>query len=116
MKFARFALDPRDETDRRDLATRSGLGQFPLFTALEDVCPQGINIVQEALVPARRKLLGIDEATIDRTSMTTAFVMARRWSAFLKLADDQKSKLQEAGVIKSETIPGLAETYRLVES
>jgi hypothetical protein len=48
--------------------------------------------------------------------MTTAFVMARRWSAFLRLADDQKSELQEAGVIKSEDIPGLAEAYRLVES
>ncbi len=116
VKFARFVLDPRDETDRRDLATRSGLGQFPLFAALEDVCPQGIDIVQEALVPSRRKLLGIDEATIDRTATTTAFVMARQWSAFLRLAEDQKRELQEAGVIKTETIPDLAEAYRLVES
>ena len=116
VKFARFALDPRDETDRKHLAVRSGLGQFPLFAALDDVCPQGIDIVQEALVPARRKLLGLDEATIDAPATTTAFVVARRWSAFLRLADDRKSELKETGVIRSETIPGLSEAYRLVES
>ncbi len=115
VKFARFVLDPRDETDRKDLAARSGLGQFPLFGVLQDVCPQGIDIVRDALVSARHKLLGLDEADIDGTATTTVFVMARRWSAFLRLTEDRKSELEETGVIRPETIPHLAEAYRLVE-
>ncbi len=116
VRFARFALDPRDETDRSGLAARSGLGEFPLFGALENVCPQGIDIVRDALVPARRKLLGLDEAEIDGTATTTVFVMAHRWSAFLRLTEDRKRELMEAGTLTPESIPDLQEAYRLVES
>ena len=58
VRFARFALDPRDETDRKTLAETGGLGELPLLPVLNDICPQGIDIVNDALIPARQKLLG----------------------------------------------------------
>ena len=115
VRFARFALDPRDETERKSLAAKAGLEAFPLYVALEGICPQGIDIVEDALLPARRELLGLDGAGKDTTAAGTVFIAAKQWSAFVRLADAYKRELEEGGHIRRETIPGIAEAYRLVE-
>ena len=83
--------------------------------ALDGVCPQGIDIVREALLPAREKILGLDGAAPDQTAASTAFVMARRWSAFVCLTDERKRGLEEAGTLLPVSIPGIAAAYRLAE-
>ena len=64
VKFARFVLDPRDETDRTELALRAGLKEFPLYANLKDLCPQGIDIVRDALAPSQRKLFQLEGALL----------------------------------------------------
>ncbi len=115
VRFARFALDPRDETERKSLADKAGLGSFPLYEALDGVCPQGIDIVADALVPVRRQLLGLDGAGKDATAASTVFIAANEWSAFVRLADAHKRELEESGHIRRETIPGISEAYSLAE-
>ncbi len=115
VRFARFALDPRDETARRPLAERGGLGEFPLFAALDGVCPQGIDIVREALLPVREKVLGLDGAAPDETPASTAFVMARSWSAFVRLSDEHRLSLEAAGTLLPAAVPGIEAAYRLAE-
>lgn len=113
VKFARFVLDPRDETPRTDLAVRSGLREFPLYAGLEGVCPQGIDILNDALVPSRRKLFSIEEAKVATVESTRVFIMARDWSAFVRLTDKQRNALVDAGTIKPKSISGIAQAYSL---
>ena len=113
VKFARFVLDPRDETPRADLATRAGLREFPLYTSLEGVCPQGIDVRYDALVPSRRKLFSIEETEEVTVQSTRVFIIAREWSAFVRLTDEQKNQLVDAGTIKPKSVSGIAQAYSL---
>ncbi|MBT5414017.1 MAG: hypothetical protein HOH66_15105 [Rhodospirillaceae bacterium] len=113
VRFARFALDPRDETERRALAERAGLGTMPLYADLEGICPQGIDILRDALVPARKKLLGIEDEAPEPVEAVTVFVMARDWSGFVRLAEARKGELEAAGTIAAEDLPGFGTAYRL---
>lgn len=117
VRFARFVLDPRDETDRTEIAARAGLADFPLYPVLAGLCPQGIDILEDALLPARRKLLGLDGGSEETPEPTTApFVMAPGWSGFVRLTERGKEALCETGTLEPTTIPGIAEAFRLVEA
>ena len=116
VRFARFVLDPRDETDRTNLGVRSGLKEFPLYASLEGICPQGIDIVRDALVPSRQKLFRLEEDSESTAQSSRAFAMARDWSAFVRLTDGQRKELTDSGIMKPETIPGIAQAFRLEDS
>ncbi len=113
VKLARFVLDPRDETDRTELALRAGLREFPLYTNLQNLCPQGIDIVQDALAPSQRKLFESEGALAEPVGSTRVFLRGKQWNGFVKLADEHKSALVESGTIEPETITGIEEAYRL---
>ena len=115
VRFARFVLDPRDETERKSLAKKAGLAEFPLLPGLKNICPQGIDIVNDALIPSRQKLLGTaeDGAPVDPSSV--AFIMSGTWSGFVNLTDTHKQSMCTAGTLQSLTIPGIGESYRLVD-
>ena len=113
VRFARFALDPRDETERKLLAQRAGLAEFPHFPALEGICPQGIDIAADALVPARRALFGEASPPPAAPAMRRAFVVARGFSAFLNLDDALHQELEGAGTLVPLSIPGIRFAYRL---
>jgi fumarate reductase (CoM/CoB) subunit B len=111
VKFARFALDPRDEADRPAIALRAGLKTFRDFGRLNGVCPQGIDIAAEALVPALRKLF--DEPAVEARTVDSAriFVMTGAWSAFVRMTDGQRSGLLESGRMTPRTIAGIDHAY-----
>ena len=113
VKLARFVLDPRDETERTELALRAGLREFPLYTNLQDLCPQGIDIVQDALAPAQRKLFGLEGTLVAPAGSTRVFLRGKQWNGFVRLADEHKSALIESGTIEPETINDIEEAYRL---
>jgi succinate dehydrogenase/fumarate reductase iron-sulfur protein len=113
VRFARFVLDPRDETARANLGERWGLKDFPLYASLRGVCPQGLDIVHDALVPSRRKLYGPGDEHESTIQSTRVFIMAREWSAFVRLTDAQKDGLMERGAIKPRTIPGIPQAFSL---
>lgn len=113
VRFSRFVLDVRDETDRRGMAVEAGLDRFPLFQDLARICPQGIDILEDAVLPARRRLFG--EASGDPVALaaSTVFVSAPGWSAFVRLADDRKRELLAAGVLAPRHLAGIDEAYNL---
>lgn len=113
VRFARFVLDPRDETDRRALATRSGLVGFPRYPALADVCPQGLDVDADALAPARRALFGEGGPPPDPPAMRRAFVIGPRWSAFVNLSDALRERLAAAGRLTPLSIEDIAFAWRL---
>jgi succinate dehydrogenase/fumarate reductase iron-sulfur protein len=113
VRFARFSLDPRDETERQVLAERAGLGTMPLYAELESICPQGIDILRDALVPARRKLLNLDDDTPQAIAATTIFVRARNWSGFVRLAESRRQELERVGHLAAEELSGFGTAYRL---
>jgi succinate dehydrogenase/fumarate reductase iron-sulfur protein len=113
VRFTRFVRDPRDEADRKSLAASAGLNAFPGYAALSNICPQGIDILREALVPMRERLFGGQEAVIDTSRSSTPFLMARGWNAFVMLTEEQKSALKNSGAIRSIDIPGMREAYRV---
>ena len=114
VRFARFVLDPRDETERRGLARRAGLAEFPHFPALEGISPQGIDIVADALVPARRALFGEASQPPPAPPLARrAFVMARGFSAFVNLDDTRRRDLEASGTLVPLSIPGIDLAYRL---
>jgi hypothetical protein len=39
--------------------------------------------------------------------------MAREWSAFVRLTDEQKDGLMESGAMKPRTIPGIPHAFSL---
>ena len=111
VRFARFALDPRDELDRTRLATDAGLKDFALYPELADICPQGIDIVQEVLVPMKRKYFNVEGETRSANGATIVFVKAPKWSAFVKLTEEEKERLVGAGMLKPEEHPDIEEAY-----
>ena len=113
VRFARFALDPRDETERRDLARRAGLAEFPDFPSLAGICPQGIDIAADALAPARRALFGEIPPPPAAPEMRRVFVIARGFSAFLNLAEALHRELCAAGTLEPLAIDGIDRAFRL---
>jgi succinate dehydrogenase/fumarate reductase iron-sulfur protein len=115
VRFARFALDPRDETDRKSLAYDARLDEFPASEALSTVCPQGIDIVREALIPLRKQFFGLDALAIDDVSSTIPFIMAHGWAAFVMLTNKLKYQLLNSHTIKVMNVPGVSEAYSVSE-
>ena len=113
VRFARFVLDPRDETDRKALARRSGLAELPHYPAFADICPQGLDLVTDALAPARRALFGESAAPPDPPAMRRAFVVGPEFSAFVNLSDALRERLTASGRLVPLSIEGLPLAYRL---
>ena len=115
VRFARFVLDPRDDTDRKQLAANAGLASFPLYENLKNICPQGIDIVDDALVPARQKLFGVDGETEPAPDAITVFVMANGWSAWIRLTVEQREALIDAGTLRATPTNDIEQAYRLMK-
>ena len=113
VRFARFALDPRDETERGDLARRAGLAEFPDFPSLDGICPQGIDIAADALAPARRALFGEIPPPPAAPEMRRVFVIARGFSAFLNLSEALYRELCAAGALEPLAVDGIDRAFRL---
>ena len=114
VRFARFALDPRDETERETLARRAGLAEFPDFPSLVGICPQGIDIVADALAPARRALFGdASPAPPAAPEMRRVFVIARGFSAFLNLRETMYREMEASGALVPLPVPGIDLACRL---
>ncbi|MHB1217782.1 MAG: 2Fe-2S iron-sulfur cluster-binding protein [Alphaproteobacteria bacterium] len=113
VRFARFALDPREEADRGGAAAHARLDEIGADGALSTVCPQGIDIVREALAPVRERFFGGRKAAAEPSRATAPFFMARAWSAFVRLTDERKSALKADGAIEAIDVPGIAEAYRV---
>ena len=116
VRFARFVLDPRDEMDRSHLGASAGLKDFPLFSGLGTICPQGIDIINDALIPAYIQLFGAETRTTTELHSTTPFIMAQKWNAFVRLTDHQKTILLQNRKIEAVNVPGVKEAYKFVES
>ena len=113
VRFARFVLDPRDETERETLARRAGLAQFPDFPSLEGICPQGIDIAADALAPARRALFGDASPPPSAPAMRRVFVIARGFSAFLNLSETTYRDMEASGALVPLSVPGIDLACRL---
>lgn len=113
VRFSRFVLDIRDETDRRGTASQAGLEYFPLFEDLTGICPQGIDIVGDAIMPARRRLFGQADGKRIAAPASTVFISAPGWSAFVRLSDERKRELIAAGAIVPRRLAGFGEAYAL---
>ena len=114
VRFARFALDPRDETERKDLARHAGLAEFPDFPSLEGICPQGIDITADALAPARRALFGDAPSPPSAApAMRRVFVTARGFCAFLNLGETMYHDMKASGALVPLSIPGIELACRL---
>jgi fumarate reductase (CoM/CoB) subunit B len=116
VRFARFVLDPRDELDRKPLALSAGLKEFPLYDALRKICPQGIDIVEDALVPAQERLFGASSGAPEVVGTAAPLIIAKSWSAFVRLTHESKEQLLKNGAIKGFGLPGITEAYRLSEN
>ncbi len=112
VRFARFALDPREEADRKSLAAAAGLDAVPAEPALRHLCPQGIDIVGEAIEPVRARLFGTQVGGAETAPASTVFVKARTWSAFVRLTDADKRALADAGTLQPLDVPGIREAFR----
>ncbi len=115
VRFARFVLDPRDELDRKALALKAGLKEFPLYDSLRKICPQGIDIVEDALVPAQERLFGSSRIIPSAVETTAPLIVAKSWSGFVRVTDEGKQKLIENGAIVAVEYLGVGEAYRMVE-
>lgn len=115
VRFARFVLDPRDELDRKPLALKAGLRDFPLYDSLRKICPQGIDIVDDALIPAQKKLFGSSSEVPKTVDLTAPLVVAKSWSAFVRLTRERKQQLVADGTLQARNFPEITEAYSLVE-
>ena len=113
VRFARFVLDPRDETERETLARQAGLAEFPDYPSLEGICPQGIDITADALAPARRALFGEVPPPPAAPAMRRVFVIARGFSAFLNLDETMLREMEASGALAPLSIPGIGLACRL---
>ena len=113
VRFARFALDPREEAERGGLASQAKLDEIGAHHALSTVCPQGIDVAREAVAPVRERFFGGRQADAESPPTTAPFFMAPKWSAFVRLTDEQKSALKADGAIEAVNVPGIAEAYRV---
>lgn len=115
VRFARFVLDPRDETPRLQMAEESGLFEFPLLPVLRDVCPQEIDILSDALVPARKHLRGreVSVATAGSSDVgEVRFVTSRTWTAFVRMTDAVVVSLVARGALVPTRIAGIRHAFR----
>lgn len=114
VRLARLALDPRDESDREETASKLGFTELSLYPELAHICPQGINILGDALSPLWEKFAkSIRPPSVKPSSV--GFIRSKSWSAFVRLEDDYKQKLANTGILVREHVRGIAEAYRLEE-
>ena len=115
VRFARYVLDPRDELDRKPLADKAGLEDFPQYEVLRAICPQAIDIIDDALAPAREKLYGERGTPAADVATTTPLIVAPSWAAFVRLTDESKQELQNSGQLQAQTYSGIDEAYVMVD-
>jgi len=117
VRFTRFLLDPRDQTNRHQLAETVGMRPFPNFSVLKTVCPQGIDILDEAVVPANRILFSSRaESQVEDDETTTIFVRSQNWSAFIRIDPQLKPVLVAAGTLTKADVPMFSEVYDLLDT
>lgn len=110
--FAKAALDPRDHLDRKALAESSGIKDMPLYSQLKDICPNGIDILNDAIVPIKKKFWGKASGTAETSdSSRPVFVKSDTWSAFIKLPEATKAMLIADGTLKPVKFKEVAEAY-----
>jgi len=115
VRFSRFVLDARDDGDRSALGEMAGLQRFPLFRELDGICPQGIDVINDAVLPARRKLYGNADDARQEGEVPPSFIKTHTWSAFVRLSDPDVRELLRAGWIVHTSIPGIERAYVLPE-
>jgi fumarate reductase (CoM/CoB) subunit B len=110
--FAKAALDPRDDLDRKALAKASGVKDTPLYSQLKEICPNGIDILNDAIIPIKRKFWDKADVTIQtKDDAPPVFVKSDTWSAFVKLPEEIKKKLIEEATLKPAQFKEVAEAY-----
>jgi fumarate reductase (CoM/CoB) subunit B len=112
VRFARFALDPRDETHRTPLAGFAGLASLPPVKSLQNICPQGINIIEDAIKPAQRRLSCEGPANaLDDGESEVCFIQAPEWSAFVRLTANLLNALTAEGVLRRLNVGEIEGAY-----
>jgi hypothetical protein len=111
VRFARFTLDPRDETHRTLLARSAGLASLPQVQSLRDICPQGINIADDAIEPARRALSCESAGEPGDQKSEVCFIRAPKWSAFMRVAADLLDELTGGGALRRLNVPGIERAF-----
>lgn len=110
--FAKAALDPRDDMDRKALAEASGIKDMPLYSQLKDICPNGIDILNDAIVPIKKKFWGKADGTMQTNDdPPPVFVKSSTWSAFVKLPEETKKNLIANATLKPVQFKEIAEAY-----
>jgi succinate dehydrogenase/fumarate reductase iron-sulfur protein len=112
VRYARFYFDPRDETAREPRGRAMGAHNFPLYSSLRDICPQGIDIIEDALRPMRDSTKTGVEGLIDHAG-NVRFIKAPQWTAFVRLEDGLLSDLVEKGVLRRTALGELPDVYAL---
>tara|TARA_Y100000588_G_scaffold359768_1_gene419049 strand:- start:1296 stop:2165 length:870 start_codon:yes stop_codon:yes gene_type:complete len=110
VRFARFVLDVRDQTERMNLAQVVGLPTFPLYYELDGICPQGIDIVREALVPANRRLFDNDGPEPSGKPVR-CFVRGPRWCGFVTARDSDLAAMRMHGMLEPTDVAGIEHSY-----
>ena len=110
--FAKAALDPRDNLNRTQLAEASGVKDIPLYSQLEGICPNEIDILNHAIISIKKKFWTNPEMrTQTRDDAPSVFIKSKKWSAFVKLPEKTKLKLIEDGTLKSVKLKEFPEAY-----
>jgi len=112
VKLAKVALDPRDASDRGETVIKAGVSEMPLFDILSRVCPQNIDIIEDALLPLKKKY-SVMTSVEEPTESIIVFIMAQKWSAFVRLSRHEVDSLSSVGVLVPVKIDGINESFRL---
>jgi fumarate reductase (CoM/CoB) subunit B len=114
--FAKAAFDPRDHLDRTALAENSGVKEIPLWPILKDVCPNGINILHDAIMPLKQRFFGSVQHDEQVQSVSKCFVVGDKWCAFVLLTDDIKQRLIANGALRKESFKEIDDAYRYIRA
>lgn len=110
--FAKAALDPRDDLDRKALAEASRVKDMPLYPQFAEICPNGIDILNDAIAPIKKKFWGEAGGTMQtKDDAPAVFVKSDKWSAFVKLPEETKKRLIEDATLKPVQFKEVAEAY-----
>jgi succinate dehydrogenase / fumarate reductase iron-sulfur subunit len=76
VRFAELDMHPLDRTDRRDLLrTRAGIGYCNITKCCTEVCPEGITITDNAIIPLKERVV---DASYDPLMRLGARLLRRR--------------------------------------
>ena len=110
--FAKAALDPRDTLNRTHLADASGVKDMPLYSQLEGICPNEIDILTHAITPLKKKFWpNADMRTQTIDDAPPIFVKSSKWSVFVKLPEKAKLRLIGDGTLKPAKFRDITEAY-----